>query len=87
MSILAAVAQSPRKDLRRLAARALGSMGWNGFVEQRLLGWDVIRSWTLHIDNVIPGKEEELKKLGKTFEDKVATEEGEEGRREVRSGV
>ncbi|GMI08806.1 hypothetical protein TrVE_jg6426 [Triparma verrucosa] len=79
MSILAAVAQSPRKDLRRLAARALGSMGWNGFVEQRLLGWDVIRSWTLHIDNVIPAKEEELKKLGKTFEDKVATEEGEEG--------
>ncbi|GMI11415.1 hypothetical protein TrLO_g5165 [Triparma laevis f. longispina] len=78
MSILTAVAQSPRKDLRRLAARALGSMGWNGFVEQRLLGWDVLRSWALHIEHVIPAKEEELKVLGKTFEDKVATEDGEE---------
>ena len=79
MTVLAAVASSPRKDLRRLAARALGSMGWNGYVEQRLLGWDVIRSWALHVNHVIPLEEEKLKNLGKTFEDKVATEDGEEG--------
>ena len=79
MPILTSVAQSPRKDLRRLAARALGSMGWNGYVEQRLLGWDVIRSWKLHTDFVIPREEEKLRIMGKTFEDKVATEGHTEG--------
>ena len=79
MAILTAAAQGPRKDIRRLAARALGSMGWNGYTEQRLLGWDVIRGWKLHMDYVIPKEEEKLRKVGKTFEDKVATDGDEEG--------
>eukprot|EP00520_Triparma_pacifica_P008736 CAMPEP_0118651064 /NCGR_PEP_ID=MMETSP0785-20121206/10589_1 /TAXON_ID=91992 /ORGANISM="Bolidomonas pacifica, Strain CCMP 1866" /LENGTH=2593 /DNA_ID=CAMNT_0006543497 /DNA_START=44 /DNA_END=7822 /DNA_ORIENTATION=+ len=82
MAILTAAAKGPRKDIRRLAARALGSMGWNGYTEQRLLGWDVVRSWKLHMDDVIPKEEEKLRKIGKTFEDKVATE----GENEVLEG-
>jgi len=80
MQVLAALCNGPRKELRRLAARALGSMGWNGFVEQRLLGWDVVRSWKLWCGFIIPREEERLKKIGRTFEDKVETvEEGEDG--------
>lgn len=73
MQVLTALCQGPRKDIRRLAARAIGSMGWNGYVEQRLIGWDVTRSWKLWQDFVIPREEEKLKNAGKTFEDKVAT--------------
>ena len=77
MQVLAAFCNGPRKELRRLAARALGSMGWNGYVEQRLLGWDVMRSWKLWCDFIIPKEEERLKGIGKTFLDKVETiEEG-----------
>lgn len=33
VEVLAAICRGPRKDLRRLAARALGALGWNGHVE------------------------------------------------------
>lgn len=33
VEVLAAVCRGPRKDLRRLAARALGALGWNGHTE------------------------------------------------------
>lgn len=33
VKVLAAICRGPRKDLRRLAARALGALGWNGQTE------------------------------------------------------
>lgn len=35
VEVLAAVCRGPRKDLRRLAARALGALGWDGKTEVR----------------------------------------------------
>lgn len=33
VGILAAICRGPRKVLRRLGARALGALGWDGYVE------------------------------------------------------
>ncbi len=33
------------KQIRRLSAHALAAMGWDGYVEERLVGWDAKRSW------------------------------------------
>lgn len=33
IEVLAAVCRSPRKELRRLAVRALGALGWDGHTE------------------------------------------------------
>jgi hypothetical protein len=38
--VLGALCKSPRPNIRKLAARALGGMGWDGFVETRILLWD-----------------------------------------------
>ncbi len=43
--VLAAMCKNPRPVIRRNAARALGNMGWNGFVETRILLWDCIMYW------------------------------------------
>ncbi|CAM9429984.1 unnamed protein product, partial [Hapterophycus canaliculatus] len=49
VEVLAAVCRGPRKDLRRLAARALGALGWNGHTEARVLAWDIYRHWDLWV--------------------------------------
>jgi hypothetical protein len=38
--VLGALCKSPKPTIRKLAARALGGMGWDGFVETRILMWD-----------------------------------------------
>ena len=71
--VLAAMCRGPRLDLRRVAARALGMMGWDGFVEQRLLGWDIKRNWDLWLEDVVPKEELRLRTLQKTFEERAPT--------------
>ena len=71
--VLAALCRGPRMDLRRLGARALGQMGWDGYVEQRLLGWDARRSWELWLEQVVPKEERRLQRLGLTFSDPCPT--------------
>jgi hypothetical protein len=71
--VLAAMCRGPRQDLRRVAARALGMMGWDGFIEQRLLGWDIKKSWDLWLDDVVPKEEMRLRALNKTFEERAPT--------------
>ncbi len=43
--VLAALCHSPRPIVRKFAARALGSMGWDGYVETRILLWDCVMYW------------------------------------------
>jgi hypothetical protein len=43
--ILAAMCHSPRPIVRKFAARALGSLGWDGYVETRILLWDTVCYW------------------------------------------
>ena len=71
--VLAAMCRGPRQDLRRAAAHALGRMGWDGYVEQRLLGWDAKRSWALWLDYAVPREEARLKNLNLSFADRAPT--------------
>jgi len=71
--VLAAMCRGPRQDLRRAAAQALGRMGWDGYIEQRLLGWDAKRSWALWLDHAVPLEEARLAKLNLSFTDRAPT--------------
>jgi predicted nucleic acid-binding Zn-ribbon protein len=43
--VLAALCKNPRPIIKRNAARALGNLGWNSFVETRILLWDCMMYW------------------------------------------
>lgn len=45
--VLAALCKSPRAIIRKYAARALGGIGWDGYVETRILLWDCVMHWKL----------------------------------------
>lgn len=51
--IFAAMCKSPRPVIRKLASRALGGMGWDGFVETRVLMWDCMMEWNLYRDRIL----------------------------------
>ncbi|CAM9647190.1 unnamed protein product, partial [Ectocarpus sp. 12 AP-2014] len=68
VEVLAAVCRGPRKDLRRLAARALGALGWNGHTEARVLAWDIYRHWDLWVQSCCPAEEARLLERGRTFD-------------------
>ncbi|CAN0449105.1 unnamed protein product, partial [Pylaiella littoralis] len=69
VKVLAALCRGPRKDLRRLAARASGALGWNGRTEARVLAWDIHRHWNLWVQSCCPAEEARLRERGRTFED------------------
>ncbi|CAM9414363.1 unnamed protein product [Discosporangium mesarthrocarpum] len=70
IEVLAAMCSiSRRKEIRRLAARSLAGLGWNGHVEARVLAWDIHRNWDLWVERCCPAEEERLRRLGRTFED------------------
>jgi hypothetical protein len=85
--VLAAMCRGPRLDLRRFAAKALGLMGWDGYVEQRLLGWDVKRSWDLWLAEVVPKEEDRLRALNLSFLDPAPTAGDVEDKFEAPPGV
>lgn len=43
--VLAAMTYSSDSLIRRLAARALSQIGWNGKKESRIMGWEVKKAW------------------------------------------
>ena len=51
--VLAALCQSPKPLIRKYAARAIGGMGWDGFVETRILLWDCVMYWKIYKASVI----------------------------------
>ena len=51
--IFAAMCKSPRSVIRKLAARALGGLGWDGFVETRVLMWDCMTEWGMYRDRIL----------------------------------
>ena len=53
--VLSALCKSPRTVIRKLAARALAGMGWDGYVETRVLMWDSVMQWKLFKANVLQG--------------------------------
>ncbi|KAJ1435312.1 armadillo-type protein [Ochromonadaceae sp. CCMP2298] len=58
--VLAALCKSPRPSIRKLAARALGGMGWDGFVETRILLWDSVMYWKVFQARVIAKEQTEF---------------------------
>lgn len=51
--VLAALCKSPRPIIRKYASRALAGIGWDGFVERRILVWDAMMYWKLYQEKVI----------------------------------
>lgn len=52
-AVLGALCKSPRPLIRKHAARALAGMGWDGFVETRVLMWDCMIAWNVFKDSVV----------------------------------
>jgi hypothetical protein len=59
--VLAALCKSPRPVIRKFASRALGGMGWDGFVETRILLWDSVMFWKMFKAQVIARENAEFK--------------------------
>lgn len=54
--VLAAMCRSPRALIRKCAARSLAGMGWDGFVETRVMMWDSVLQWKLYKERVLAGE-------------------------------
>ena len=59
--VLAALCKSPRPMIRKFAARAMGGMGWDGFIETRILLWDSVMYWKMFKAQVIAKEASEFK--------------------------
>ena len=67
--VLAALCKSPRPLIRKFASRALGSMGWDGYVETRVLLWDCVVYWKSFKNSIINREKEAYKSGFETFKD------------------
>merc|ERR1719473_1683157 len=45
LEVLLALAPTERPDVRRPCAMALGLLGWDGYVEPRMVGWRAKMTW------------------------------------------
>lgn len=60
--ILAAMCRSPRRELRRLGAKALAALTWDGHADSRALGSDVREQWQLWVDVAVSREQHRLNK-------------------------
>ena len=67
--VLAALCKSPRPLIRKNAARALAGMGWNGFVEPRIIMWDCVSYWKAFKSNVLSAENSSFQKPKERFMD------------------
>jgi hypothetical protein len=51
--ILSAFCHSPRPLIRKYATKALGSYGWDGYVETRIIVWDSMMFWKTYKDQIL----------------------------------
>lgn len=58
--VLSSLCKNPKPIIRRAAARALGNMGWNGFVETRIILWDCMMYWKMVKSKVISKEQKEF---------------------------
>lgn len=58
--ILAAMCQSPRHEIRRLGAKALSALSWDGHVDNRILGASVRDQWRLWVTVAVNREEESI---------------------------
>ena len=58
--VLSALCKSPRPMIRKYASRAIGGLGWDGFVETRILLWDCVMYWKIFKSNVLAKEHKEF---------------------------
>jgi hypothetical protein len=51
--ILSAFCQSPRPLIRKYATKALGSYGWDGYTETRIILWDSMMFWKNYKEKIL----------------------------------
>jgi hypothetical protein len=68
-AILAAMCRSPRLIIRKWASRALGNMGWDGFIETRIILWDCVMYWKMFKTSILirEKEKEEFERGAKQF--------------------
>lgn len=59
--VLAALCKSPKQIIRKCAARALAGMGWDGYVETRILLWDCVMYWKVYKSQVLKKEDHAFK--------------------------
>jgi hypothetical protein len=69
VDVIAALCATPRYEVKRLAVRALGAIGWNGAVEERFIGWRAKRIWSGWVDTALRVEEQKLKLLNRQFDE------------------
>eukprot|EP01036_Dinobryon_divergens_P044388 gene44388-59232_t len=67
--VLASLCKSPRPLIRKNAARALAGMGWDSFVEIRILMWDCVIHWKTFKSQVLGGDNSAFEKVKLKFMD------------------
>jgi hypothetical protein len=51
--VFAALAKSPKPLIRKYAAQALAGMGWDSFVESRIIMWNTVSNWQMFQKKVL----------------------------------
>jgi hypothetical protein len=54
--VFAVMCRSPRALIRKCATRCLAGMGWDGYVETRVLMWDAVLQWKLYKERILAGE-------------------------------
>lgn len=67
--VLSALCKSPRPMIRKFAARALGNIGWDGFVETRILLWDCVSYWKSYKNALIQNERSAYNKGFESFKE------------------
>lgn len=67
--VLSALCRSPRPLIRKFASRALGNMGWDGYVETRVLLWDTVVYWKAFKKEIIKKEKDAYDKGFENFAD------------------
>lgn len=69
VEVLVALCGTPRQEVRRKAAQALGMMGWDGYTEPRMVGWQARLTWRDWVEAVYAFEQERMKKAARAFDD------------------
>jgi len=51
--VFSAMCRSPRQLIRKYASRALAGIGWDGYVETRVIMWDCMMQWKVYKDRIL----------------------------------
>jgi hypothetical protein len=77
VEVLVALCHTSRAEVKRKAAQALGMLGWDGFIEPRMLGWVARQTWGDWVELTYKREQMRMKQGECTFDDPPAQDSGE----------